>query len=178
MALSVQSAPCVHAIHFPETTQEQALSSIAGLRSATSPAPYFRKAGIPPSTFGERGAKQQRLFCCYAGLCVTGDATLVRMRASVKRWIVVGACLAGLAVIAIALPCIIPAPDNQVEARAKAGIRAEETNLVHNAIAAYFDDRGHQPKCLDELVTSGYLKAIPKDFLAKAKDFGLTEHCE
>jgi competence protein ComGC len=100
------------------------------------------------------------------------------MRASVKRWIIVGACLAGVGVIAIGLPCFIPAPDKQVEARAKAAIRAEETNVVHNAIIAYFEDHGRQPKCLDELVTSGYLKSIPEDFLPTAKDFGLTEHCK
>jgi len=100
------------------------------------------------------------------------------MRASVRRWIIVGTCLAGLAVIAIALPCIIPALEKQGVGRAKAAVLAEDTNVVHNAIVAYSKDHGHQPKCLDELVTSGYLKSIPRDFLSKAKDLGLAEHCE
>jgi len=100
------------------------------------------------------------------------------MRVYFKRWIIVGTCLVGLAVIAIALPCIIPAPEKQAESRAKAAILAEDTNAVHNAIAAYSEDHGHQPKCLDELVTRGYLKSIPRDFLPKAQSLGLAQHCE
>jgi len=100
------------------------------------------------------------------------------MRASVKRRIIVGTCLATLAVIAIALPCIIPALEEQGVARAKAAVLAEDTKVVHNAIVAYSKDHGHRPKCLDELVTRGYLKSIPRDPFSKAKDLELTEHCE
>jgi competence protein ComGC len=110
--------------------------------------------------------------------CITETTTRVRMRISLKRWIIVGTCLAGPVVIAIALPCIIPAPEKQGESRAKAAILAEDTNAVHNAIAAYSEDHGHQPKCLDELVTSGYLKTIPRDVLTKAKSLGLAEQCD
>jgi len=96
------------------------------------------------------------------------------MSTSVKRWIIAGTCLVGLAVIAIALSCV----QRHAEERARATVLAEDTKAIRDVFAAYSKDHGHQPKCLDELFDSGYIKSIPREFLPKAKDLGLSEHCE
>ena len=101
------------------------------------------------------------------------------MKIFVKRRGVVIACLAGLTVIvAITLACIISISKNDI-ARANAARLAKDTKVVHAALVEYSEDHGHGPKCLDQLVTSSYLKSIPRDLLSKVTtDLGVSEHCE
>ena len=100
------------------------------------------------------------------------------MKTSVTRWAIRGACVLGVAgVAAITLPRIL-IPENHGISKARDAAIAEDTKVVHDAFVSYTKDHGHEPKCLDELVRSGYLKSIPKDFLPKANEMGLSEHCQ
>jgi hypothetical protein len=100
------------------------------------------------------------------------------MKTHAKRRGVVVACLVGLTVIvAITLACIISISKKDI-ARANAARLAEDTKVVHDARVEYSENHGHEPKCLDQLVTGGYLNSIPRDFLSKVTDLGVSEHCE
>ena len=56
-------------------------------------------------------------------------------------------------------------PHAQVQMnKAKAAVRAEDMRALCSEAAAYTADIGELPKSLDDLVRTGYLRAIPKDF--------------
>jgi hypothetical protein len=58
-------------------------------------------------------------------------------------------------------------PHAQVQmSKAKAAVRAEDMRALCSEAAAYTADIGVPPKSLDDLVRTGYLKTIPKDFPA------------
>ena len=90
-----------------------------------------------------------------------------------RRTVIALACAISVPLIAVALYSI-----SQSETRANAAVLAEDRKAVHELILEYSRDHGHQPKCFDELVSSGYLKTIPKEMLPAINDLGLTEHCE
>ena len=48
--------------------------------------------------------------------------------------------------------------------KARKAIRAEDTKVLCSEAVAYTADIGEPPKSVDDLVKSGYLKTIPKDF--------------
>jgi len=65
-------------------------------------------------------------------------------------------------VISLLAAMAIPAYVNNIKA-AKEAVLREDLHVMRQAIDSYTVDKQKAPQALDDLVTSGYLKAIPKD---------------
>jgi general secretion pathway protein G len=65
-------------------------------------------------------------------------------------------------IIAILAAIAIPAYTASIRAAREAVLR-EDLHVIRDAIDAYTNDKNKAPQTLDDLVTSGYLKAIPVD---------------
>lgn len=65
-------------------------------------------------------------------------------------------------IIATLAAIAIPAYTRNVHAAREAALR-EDLRVMRGAIDSYTVDKQKAPQTLDDLVTSGYLKAIPKD---------------
>lgn len=65
-------------------------------------------------------------------------------------------------IIATLAAIAIPAYTRNVHAAREAALR-EDLHVMRGAIDSYTVDKQKAPQTLDDLVTSGYIKAIPKD---------------
>lgn len=65
-------------------------------------------------------------------------------------------------IIAILASIAVPAYVSSIRAAHEAVLK-EDLHIMRNAIDAYTNDKNQAPQSLDDLVTAGYLKAIPKD---------------
>jgi len=65
-------------------------------------------------------------------------------------------------IIAILAAIAIPAYMSSIRA-AREAVLKEDLHVLRNAIDAYTNDKNKAPQTLDDLVTGGYLKSIPKD---------------
>jgi general secretion pathway protein G len=65
-------------------------------------------------------------------------------------------------IIAILAAIAIPAYVSSIRA-AKEAVLKENLHVMRDAIDAYTNDKDKAPQSLDDLVSAGYLKAIPKD---------------
>ena len=65
-------------------------------------------------------------------------------------------------IIAILAAIAIPAYTASIRA-AKEAVLKEDLHVMRDAIDAYTNDKNKAPQSLDDLVSAGYLKVIPKD---------------
>ena len=65
-------------------------------------------------------------------------------------------------IIAILAAIAIPAYTASIRA-AKEAVLREDLHVMRDGIDSYTNDKNKAPQSLDDLVTSGYLKAVPKD---------------
>ncbi len=65
-------------------------------------------------------------------------------------------------IIAILASIAIPAYVSSIRAAHEAVLK-EDLHVMRDAIDAYTNDKNKAPQSLDDLVTAGYLRAIPKD---------------
>ena len=65
-------------------------------------------------------------------------------------------------IIAILASVAIPAYVSSIKAAHEAVLK-EDLHVMRDAIDAYTNDKDKAPQSLDDLVSAGYLKAIPKD---------------
>jgi general secretion pathway protein G len=65
-------------------------------------------------------------------------------------------------IIAILASIAIPAYVSSIRA-AKEAVLREDLHVMRDAIDAYTNDKDKAPQSLDDLVSAGYLKVIPKD---------------
>jgi general secretion pathway protein G len=70
---------------------------------------------------------------------------------------------------AIAIPSFIQSIKN-----AKEAVLKEDLHVMRNAIDSYTMDKNKAPQSLDDLVQSGYLKAIPKDPMTHSSETWVT----
>jgi general secretion pathway protein G len=73
-----------------------------------------------------------------------------------------GFTLVELLIIAILAAIAIPAYVSSIRAAREAVLR-EDLHVMRDAIDSYTNDKDKAPQSLDDLVTGGYLKAIPLD---------------
>ena len=74
-----------------------------------------------------------------------------------------------LAIIAILATLAVPAYTANVR-RAKEAVLRTDLDTMRKAIDSYTYDKQKAPQSLDDLVQSGYLKAIPKDPITQRTD--------
>jgi general secretion pathway protein G len=65
-------------------------------------------------------------------------------------------------IIAILAAIAIPAYVSSIRA-AREAVLKEDLHVLRDAIDSYTNDKNKAPQTLDDLVTAGYLKSIPKD---------------
>src|SRR6202042_2306837 len=70
--------------------------------------------------------------------------------------------MAVMLIIAILAAIAIPAYTASIRA-AKEAVLKEDLHVMRDAIDAYTNDKNKAPQSLDDLVSGGYLKVIPKD---------------
>ena len=70
-------------------------------------------------------------------------------------------------IIAILASIVIPAYISSIRAAREAVLR-EDLHVMRDAIDAYTNDKDKAPQTLDDLVSAGYLKAIPNDPVTQA----------
>jgi general secretion pathway protein G len=81
----------------------------------------------------------------------------------VKTRIVVILIPLSIVVIAISTAFgLFPAYGTSVR-EAKEAVVAADCRIIQRAVASYTEDQNHPPVSLDDLVTAGYLKAVPID---------------
>jgi general secretion pathway protein G len=78
-----------------------------------------------------------------------------------------------LAIIATLAAMAIPAYTRNVQAAREAVLR-EDLQVMRTAIGSYTVDKQKAPESLDDLVSSGYLKAIPIDPITRRTDTWVT----
>jgi general secretion pathway protein G len=78
-----------------------------------------------------------------------------------------------LAIIATLAAMAIPAYTRNVQAAREAVLR-EDLQVMRSAIGSYTVDKQKAPQSLDDLVTAGYLKAIPVDPVTRRTDTWVT----
>lgn len=67
-----------------------------------------------------------------------------------------------LAIIALLASIVAPRYLHTVDNAREASLKTS-LNVMRDAIDKYMGDRGHYPDSLDELVTRGYIRAVPED---------------
>ena len=65
-------------------------------------------------------------------------------------------------IIAILAAIAIPAYVSSIRA-AREAVLKEDLHVLRDAIDSYTNDKNKAPQTLDDLVTGGYLKSVPKD---------------
>jgi general secretion pathway protein G len=80
-------------------------------------------------------------------------------------------------IIATLAAMAIPAYTRNVQA-AKEAVLREDLQVMRTAIGSYTVDKQKAPQSLDDLVTAGYLKAIPKDPITGRTDSWITGQSE
>jgi general secretion pathway protein G len=78
-----------------------------------------------------------------------------------------------LAIIATLAAMAIPAYKRNVQAAREAVLR-EDLQVLRTAIGSYTVDKQKAPQSLDDLVTAGYIKAIPVDPITRRNDTWVT----
>ena len=73
-------------------------------------------------------------------------------------------------IIAILASFAIPAYISSIRAAHEAVLK-EDLHVMRTAIDSYTDDKDKEPQSLDDLVSAGYLKSIPKDPMTQATDW-------
>jgi general secretion pathway protein G len=76
-------------------------------------------------------------------------------------------------IIGILATMAIPIYTRNVQA-AKEAVLREDLQVMRTAIGSYTVDKQKAPQSLDDLVTAGYLKAIPKDPITSRTDTWVT----
>jgi len=76
-------------------------------------------------------------------------------------------------IIAILAAMAVPMYTRNVKAAKEAVLRAD-LQVMRTAIGSYTVDKQKAPQSLDDLVTGGYLKAIPKEPISGSKDCWIT----
>jgi general secretion pathway protein G len=76
-------------------------------------------------------------------------------------------------IIATLAAMAIPAYTRNVKA-AKEAVLREDLQVMRTAIGSYTVDKQKAPQALDDLVTAGYLKAVPKDPITGRTDTWIT----
>ena len=79
-----------------------------------------------------------------------------------------------MAVIAILMLIAIPKFTSAVK-MAKEAVLKEDLHVMRAAIDSYTMDKQKAPQSLDDLITDGYLKAIPEDPMTRNKDSWVTD---
>ena len=79
-----------------------------------------------------------------------------------------------MAVLGILVVFALPAYQDAT-LRAKEAILKEDLLRMRDALEQYLTDKGAYPEALDDLVTDGYLRAIPVDPITGASDTWQTE---
>ncbi|MGA2833784.1 MAG: prepilin-type N-terminal cleavage/methylation domain-containing protein [Terracidiphilus sp.] len=79
-----------------------------------------------------------------------------------------------MAVIAILMLIAIPKFTSAVK-MAKEAVLKEDLHVMRAAIDSYTMDKQKAPQSLDDLITDGYLKAIPEDPMTHNKDSWVTD---
>ena len=128
---------------------------MVNLRKTRVPHPFqfYRKgwdASVPPSNLGPRTSES--------------GFTLLEL-------MIVMAIIATLAAMAI------PAFTRNVVA-AKEAVLREDLQVMRTAIGSYTVDKQKAPQSLDDLVTGGYLKAVPKDPITGRTDTWVTSQSD
>jgi general secretion pathway protein G len=72
-------------------------------------------------------------------------------------------------IIAILASIAIPAYISLIRAAHEAVLK-EDLHILRGAIDSYTNDKDHEPQSLDDLVSAGYLKAVPQDPMTHASD--------
>jgi general secretion pathway protein G len=70
--------------------------------------------------------------------------------------------------VAMALPSLTQQP-----LRAKEAVLKTNLHTLRDTLDQYHADKGHFPTSLDELVSDGYLRQIPRDPIAKSDEWDL-----
>lgn len=78
-----------------------------------------------------------------------------------------------MTIIAVLAAMAIPAYTRNVEAAREAVLR-EDLQVMRTAIGSYTVDKQKAPQSLEELVTAGYMKAVPTDPLTRRNDSWVT----
>jgi len=146
---------------------------MVSLRKIRVPHPFqfYRKAGSPasgPCSLGCKGwdasVPSKHLEPRTSNLGLESGFTLLEL-------MVVMAIIATLAAMAI------PAFTRNVVA-AKEAVLREDLQVMRTAIGSYTVDKQKAPQSLDDLVTGGYLKAIPKDPITGRTDTWITSQSD
>jgi general secretion pathway protein G len=74
-----------------------------------------------------------------------------------------------IAIIAVLAVMAVPMYTRNVQAAREAVLR-EDLQVMRTAIGSYTVDKQKAPQSLDDLVTAGYLKAIPTDPITRRTD--------
>jgi general secretion pathway protein G len=82
-----------------------------------------------------------------------------------------------LAIIATLAAMAIPAYKRNVQAAREAVLR-EDLQVLRTAIGSYTVDKQKAPQSLDDLVTAGYIKAIPVDPITRRTDTWVTSQSD
>lgn len=82
-----------------------------------------------------------------------------------------------MAVIAILAAMAVPKFTQNVKAAREAVLR-EDLQVMRTAIGSYTVDKQKAPQSLDDLVSGGYLKAIPKDPITGRTDTWVTSQSD
>jgi len=82
-----------------------------------------------------------------------------------------------MTIIATLAAMAIPAYTRNVQL-AKEAVLREDLQVIRTAIGSYTVDKQKAPQSLDDLVTAGYLKAIPKDPMTGRTDTWVTSQSE
>jgi general secretion pathway protein G len=70
--------------------------------------------------------------------------------------------------VTMAMPSLIQQP-----LRAKEAVLKTNLHTLRDTLDQYHADKGHFPTSLDELVSDGYLRRIPRDPIAKSEEWDL-----
>jgi len=79
-----------------------------------------------------------------------------------------------MAIIMILAAVAVPAYQAAIR-QAREAVLREDLHVMRNAIDSYTADKQKAPQSLDDLVSEGYLKAIPDDPMTHSKDTWATD---
>jgi len=82
-----------------------------------------------------------------------------------------------MVIIGVLAAMAVPAYTHNVLA-AKEAVLREDLQVMRTAIGSYTVDKQKAPQTLEDLVTAGYLKAIPKDPITQRTDSWITSQSD
>ena len=80
-----------------------------------------------------------------------------------------------MTIIGLLVGIAIPAYKNATQ-RAREAVLKEDLQKMRKAIDEYHTDRGQYPPALEDLVTVGYLRAVPEDPITEADNSWIIEY--